>query len=152
MQRSWFLQCSCNPWILRDLSQPKFGQQNKDGASRDAWRHYDSRELFVAVFQVFPERPVNIGTIGPVSPSKSQFAETMWRHSLLMPPGKKTKNTLAYVFTVANVLETWERYHRPLLIYRCYDFFALPFLWWNAFFLHFCPTPNSNRPCSSGLL
>ena len=35
-----------------------------------------------------------------------------------MPPGKKTKNTLACVFTVANVLGTWERYHRPLLIYR----------------------------------
>ena len=29
-----------------------------------------------------------------------------------MPPGKKTKNTLACVFTVANVLGTWERYHR----------------------------------------
>ena len=29
----------------------------------------------------------------------------MWRHHcLLMPPGKKTKNTLACVFTVANVL------------------------------------------------
>ena len=27
--------------------------------------------------------------------SKSQFAETMWRHSLRMPPGKKTKKTLA---------------------------------------------------------
>ena len=35
-----------------------------------------------------------------------------------MPPGKKTKNTLACVFTVANVLGTWQRYHRPLLIYR----------------------------------
>ena len=37
-----------------------------------------------------------------------------------MPPGKKTKNTLAFVglFTVANVLGTWEMYHRPLLIYR----------------------------------
>ena len=55
---------------------------------------------------MFPERPVNIGTIGPVPPSKSQFAETMWCHSLLMPPGKKTKNTLACVFTVANVLGT----------------------------------------------
>ena len=35
-----------------------------------------------------------------------------------MPPGKKTKNTLACVFTVANVLGTWERYHCPLLIFR----------------------------------
>ena len=35
-----------------------------------------------------------------------------------MPPGKKTKNTLACVFTVANVLGTWEMYRRPLLIYR----------------------------------
>ena len=40
-----------------------------------------------------------------------------------MPPGKKTKNTLACVFTVANVLGTCQRYHRPLLIYRC-DFAA----------------------------
>ena len=66
---------------------------------------------------MFPERPVNIGTIGPVSPSKSQFAETMRRHSLLMPPGKKTKNTLACVFTVANVLGTCHWYHCSLLIY-----------------------------------
>ena len=49
----------------RGLSQAKFGQQNEYGTSRDAQRHYDSRELFL-----FPERPVNIGTIGPVSPSK----------------------------------------------------------------------------------
>ena len=77
-----------------------------------------TRKLFFAVSQVFPERPVNICTIGLVSPSKSQFAKTICRHSLLMPPGKKTKNTLACVFTVTNVLGTWERYHRPLLIYR----------------------------------
>ena len=39
-----------------------------------------------------------------------------------MPPGKKTKNTLAYVFTVANVLGTCQRlYHCPLLIYRCHS-------------------------------
>ena len=47
---------------------------------------------------------------------------TICRHSLLMPPGKKTKNTLACVFTVANVLGTWERYHCPLLIYRYQEF------------------------------
>ena len=41
------LNTSCNPWISRDLSQPKFGQQNEDGASRDAWGHYDSRELLL---------------------------------------------------------------------------------------------------------
>ena len=78
-----------------------------------------------AVSQVFPKRPVNIGTIWLVSPSKSQFAETIWRHSLLMPPSKKTKNTLACVFTVANVLGTWERYHRPLLIYRLFSIIYL---------------------------
>ena len=37
--------------------------------------------------------------IGKGSLSKSQFAETMWRHSLLMPPGKKTTNTLACVYS-----------------------------------------------------
>ena len=42
----------------------------------------------------------------------------MWRHSLLTPPGKKTNNTLACVFTVANVLGTCQRYHYSLLIYR----------------------------------
>ena len=99
----------------RGLWQPKFGQQNEDDASRDTWRHYDSWAIF-AVSQMFPEKPVNIGTIGKVSPSKSQFAETMWRHSLLMPPGKKTKNTLACVFTVANVLGTCKRDNSPILI------------------------------------
>ena len=68
--------------------------------------------------QVFPERPVNTRYWQGKFPSKPQFAETMWRHSLLMPPGKKTKNTSACVFTVANVLGTWGRYHHPLLIYR----------------------------------
>ena len=40
------------------------------------------------------------------------------------PPGSKplhrgeNVSTLACVFTVANVLGTWERYRRPLLIYR----------------------------------
>ena len=41
-----------------------------------------------------------------------------------MPPSKKTKNTLACVFTVANVLGTWERYQRPLLIYRYFTSFS----------------------------
>ena len=61
-----------------------------------------------AVSQVLPERPVNIRLPrhGKGCLWKWQFAETMWRHSLLMPPVKKTKNTLACVglFTVANVL------------------------------------------------
>ena len=66
----------------RGLSRPKFGQQNEDGASVPAdirlTSTYDCRELFLrSPTQVFPERPVNIGTIGKVSPSKSQFAETM---------------------------------------------------------------------------
>ena len=38
-----------------------------------------------------------------------------------MPPGKKTKNTLACVLTVANVLGTCQRYHWPLLVYRFVD-------------------------------
>ena len=59
--------------------------------SRDAWRHYDSRELFL-VSPGFPERPVNTRYWQGKFPSKSQFAETMWRHSLLMPPVNKTKN------------------------------------------------------------
>ena len=33
-----------------------------------------------------------------------------------MPPGKKTKNTLACVFTVANVLGTCRWYHCSILI------------------------------------
>ena len=94
----------------RGLSQAKFGQQNEDGASIDAWRHYDSRELFLRSPRCSPK--------GPVSPSESQFDETMWRHFLLMPPGKKTKNMLACVFTVANVLGTCHLYHCSLLIYR----------------------------------
>ena len=35
-----------------------------------------------------------------------------------MPPGKKTKNTLACVFIVANVLGMCHWYHCSLLIYR----------------------------------
>ena len=65
----------------------------------------------------FPERPVNINDFGKIFPSKSQFAETMWRQSLLMPPGKKTKNTLACVFAGANVLGTPKRDNRSVLIY-----------------------------------
>ena len=38
--------------------------------------------------------------------------------TLNTPPGKKTKNTLACVFTVANVLGTCHWYHRSLVIYR----------------------------------
>ena len=38
---------------------------------------------------------------------------------LFADAARKAKNTLACVFTVANVLGTWRRYHRPLLIYRC---------------------------------
>ena len=63
--------------------------------------------------QVFPERPVNTRYWPGKFPSKSQFAETMHVTPLLnlvIAPGKKTKNTLACVFTVANVLGTWERY------------------------------------------
>ena len=37
--------------------------------------------------------------------------------SLLMPPGKKTKKTLACVFAGTNVMGTWERGNRPVLIY-----------------------------------
>ena len=33
-------------------------------------------------------------------------------------PGKKTKKTLACVFASANVLGTWGRDNRPVLIYR----------------------------------
>ena len=82
---------------------PKFGQQNDDDASRDGWRHYDSRVLFM-VSQGFP-KPINIiYRQGFPSEAQSQFAKTMWRHPLLMLRGKKTKKTLAYVFAGANVL------------------------------------------------
>ena len=35
-----------------------------------------------------------------------------------MPPGKKTKKTLACIFAGANVLGTWKRDNYPVLIYR----------------------------------
>ena len=95
----------------RGLSQAKFVQQ----------RCLMSLWLPWAIFglpRCSPKDPWTLDWQGKF-PSKSQFAERMWRHSLLMPPGKKTNNMLACVFTVANVLGTWERYHRPLLIYRC---------------------------------
>ena len=69
--------------------------------------------------------------------SKSQFTETMWRHSLLMPPGKKTKNTLACVFTVANVLGTWQRHHRPLLIYRLHFYIILYYIIFLFYFINY---------------
>ena len=67
-----------------------------------------------AVSQVLPERPVNITKTRQGLPIKV----TICQNSLLMPPGKKRKNTLACVFTVANVLGACQRYHRLLLIYR----------------------------------
>ena len=76
----------------RGLSQPQFGQQ----------RRLTSLWLPWAIFGFWLD-------IGKVNSPQSQFAETMWRHSLLLPPGKKTKNTLACIFTVGNVLGTWQR-------------------------------------------
>ena len=86
---------------------PLGGFCSPSSASRGVWRHYYSRELFL-VSPVFPERPMNTRYWQSKFPSKSQFAERMWRHSLLMPPGKKTKNTLACVFTVVKQMY-WER-------------------------------------------
>ena len=84
----------------RGLLQPKFGQQNEDGTSMDARRYYDSRELFL---------------VSPGVPRKDRKHYTM---PLLMPPGKKTKKTLACVFAGANVLGMQKRDNRPILIYR----------------------------------
>ena len=65
--------------------------------------------------QVFPERPVNIGKVIPL---KVPICRNNVMHSLLMPPGKKTKKTLACVFAGANVLGTGKRDNRLVLIYR----------------------------------
>ena len=120
----------------RGLSQPKFGQQNEDGTSVPA-EMPDVIMTLVSYFCGLPGWLVGllgfIGVywgglpcvpwkarkhwydIGKVSPSKSQFAETMSWHSLLMPPGKKT---LACVFAGANVLGRGKRDYHSVLIYR----------------------------------
>ena len=105
----------------RGLLQPKFGQQNEDGTSVPA----DMPDVIMTLVSYFCGLPglprkarKHYNDIGKVPLSKLQFAETMWRYSLLMPPGKKTKKTLACVFAGANVLETCERDHHPVLIYR----------------------------------
>ena len=66
-------------FLLGGFRSPSSAERRwRQRASRDAWRPYDSAWWAIfAVSQVFPEKPVNIGTIGKVSPSKSQFAETM---------------------------------------------------------------------------
>ena len=103
----------CNPCQASPSGFPLGGFRGPSSASRTkvapACPHIRLTSLWLSwailgVSQVLLERPVNLSRHCKDCLSKWQFAETMWRHSLLMPPGKKTKNTLACVFTVANVL------------------------------------------------
>ena len=92
----------------RGLSQPKLGQENEDGASVPA-ETPGVIMILVSYFCGLPGVPrkgrKHWYDIGKVSPLKSQFAKTMWRHSLLMPPGKKARWWHVYL----QVQMCWER-------------------------------------------
>ena len=83
---------------------PLAGFGRPSSASRTKMAPSETRDVIMTLVSYFCGLPV--GTIGPVSPSKWQFVETMWRHSLLMPPGIRQR-TRWHVYLQLQMC--WER-------------------------------------------
>ena len=91
----------CKRVSARELSQPKFGHQNEDGASVPA----ETPDVIMTLVSYFcglpgvPRKARKPDTISARFPPQSHNLPNQYDATLfLMPPGKKTKKTLYMCF------------------------------------------------------